>query len=187
MSRKIRVKSGTTSVELDANAIEIFDSVLKQAAPQTIGILEDTVEDIYRNAYNRWPVRQTKPLSERGKISAMAKRLEDKGYDRKRAYAAAVRMGADGEINISTQDSSKSKNSKGKLEYGFRVFGDTIEAFVGCRAPYAWAIKVGKNTNLPFALNARVSNELLWRPARIEADEIVRVTANELTEIVRKV
>ena len=187
MASKIKIKSGTTTVELDAAATEVFNSVLRQAAPQTMRVLEDTVEDIYRNAYNRWPVRQTKPLSARGRIAVVAQRLEKSGYRPKRAYAAALRMEEEGEINIPTTESSKSQNSRGKLEYGLRVFGDTLEAFVGCTAPYAWAIKVGQNTNLPFALGARVSNELLWRPARAQTNEIVKVTANELTEIVKKV
>ena len=65
--------------------------------------------------------------------------------------------------------------------------GDNIEAFVGCRAPYAWAIKVGKDTDLPFALGARVANELLWRPARAQTNDIVKTTANELQNLIEKV
>jgi hypothetical protein len=187
MASKIKIKSGSTTIELDAAATEVFDAVVRQAAPETIRVLEQSVENLYSDAFARWPVRKTKPLTSRGRVVVMAQRLEQKGYRRDRAFAAALRMEEEGEINIPTETSSKSQNSRGKLEYGLRVSGDNIEAFVGCRAPYAWAIKVGKDTDLPFALGARVANELLWRPARAQTNDIVKTTANELENLIEKV
>ena len=79
MASKIKVKSGNTSIELDAAATEIFDAVVRRAAPETIRVLEDAVQELYRDAYARWPVRKSKPLSARGRVMVMAERLEKKG------------------------------------------------------------------------------------------------------------
>ena len=187
MASKIKVKSGSTSIELDAAATEVFDAVVRRAAPQTIRVLEDAVQEIYQAAYARWPVRKSKPLSSRGRVIVMAERLEKKGYSRARAFAAALRMEQDGEIDIPPGQSSKSQDSKNKLEYGLRISGDTLEAYVGNTAPYAWAIRVGAATDLPFALGASVSNELLWKPARQKTNSIVDTAADEITDIVKRV
>ena len=187
MASKIKVKSGNISIELDAAATEIFDAVVRRAAPETIRVLEDAVQELYRDAYARWPVRKSKPLSARGRVMVMAERLEKKGYPRARAFAAALRMEEAGEIDIPPGESSKSQDSKNKLEYGLRISGDTLEAYVGNTAPYAWAIRVGRDTDLPFALGARVSNELLWKPARAKTNDIVKTAADEIMKIVDKV
>ena len=188
MTRSIRVKSGNAEVTLDDTATAIFTDVLNKAAPETIRILERTVEDIYTDAYALWPVRKdTKvPETPRQRVRAMSRTLERSGYDRKRAYAAALRMESDGDINIQEIQSSKSQDSKNKLEFGLRIIGDQIEAFVGNTATYAWAIKVGVDTDLPYARGTRVANELLWKPARKKTDRVVETTANELAEIIRR-
>jgi hypothetical protein len=47
-------------------------------------------------------------------------------------------------------------------------------------APYAWAIKVGANSDTDMAFGTRISNELLWKPARKITDKIAESMANEI-------
>jgi hypothetical protein len=186
MAAKIKIRSGTTDIELDDTATTIFTDVLQHAAPETLAVLEGTVQDIYTDAFRQWPVRKQKPLTERGRVMLMADKLQASGLSKDRAFAAAFRMEAEGEINIERGPSSRSQNSRGKLEFGIRITGDQLQAYVANSAPYAWAIKVGVDTDLPYALGARVANELLWRPAREKTDSVVDTTAKELTDILEK-
>ncbi len=51
-------------------------------------------------------------------------------------------------------------------------------------APYAWAIRVGENskdTIVPYG--KRISDELLWKPAKKLSDKIAESLANEITKI----
>ena len=94
---KIKVKSGNATVEMDAAATKIFTDVIKHAAPQTIRVLTEVVEEIYDDAHRVWPVRQpssVKDLTEIGKVRVTANNIAktDGDYNIKRAYAAAYEM-----------------------------------------------------------------------------------------------
>jgi len=82
--------------------------------------------------------------------------------------------------------SSKSQDSKNKLYTDLTIQGDDIFASVGNTAPYAWAIRVGVDTDLPFALGASVSNELLFKPAKKKTNFIVQVLADDLADDVKR-
>jgi hypothetical protein len=75
-----------------------------------------------------------------------------------------------------------SKNSKDKLEKGMRLEGDQLVFFIRNNAPYAWAIKVGVDTELPFSRGTRVANELIWKPMRSSTNRVVRSLSKELTQ-----
>ncbi len=183
---KIKVKSGNATVEMDPAATKIFTDVMEQAAPKTIAVLTQTIDDIYDDAYRVWPVRQTRNLSERALIARAAREIEkDADFDTARAYAVANALYRSGDLQVDTT-SSKSQDSKNKLYTELTIQGDDIFARVGNFAPYAWAIKVGQNTDLPYALGTNVSNELLWKPAKRKANKIVRVLAKEMTTIVKR-
>ena len=101
------------------------------------------------------------------------------------AYAAAYNMQDLGTLIVPTHKVT-SKGSKDKLYTELTIQGDDIFARVGNSAPYAWAIKVGVNTDLPYALGTNVSNELLWRPAKQKADRVVEILAAELTQDIKR-
>ena len=74
-----------------------------------------------------------------------------------------------------------SKGSKNKIYTGIKVGrNQKIRFVIGNDAPYAWAIKVGvdSDTNLP--RGTRIANELLWKPSKKATDIIVNAIADEL-------
>ena len=74
-----------------------------------------------------------------------------------------------------------SKGSKHKIYTGIKVTKNAKLRFViGNSAPYAWAIKVGveSDTNLP--RGTRIANELLWKPSKKATDIIIEALADEL-------
>tara|TARA_B100000459_G_scaffold147216_1_gene115833 strand:+ start:331 stop:912 length:582 start_codon:yes stop_codon:yes gene_type:complete len=187
---KIKVRSGNATVEMDAAATKIFTEIIKHAAPQTIRVLTDVVEEIYDDAHRVWPVRQpksVKDLTEEGKVRVTANNIAktDGDYNRKRAFAAAYHMQDLGILKV-PEYKVTSKGSKNKLYTELTIQGDDIFAKVGNSAPYAWAIKVGENTDLPYALGARVSNELLWKPAKRKTDRVVEILADELADDIKR-
>ena len=188
---KIKVKSGNTTVEMDAAATKIFTDVMEKAAPETMRVLREVVDEIYDDAYRVWPVRQPKPvedLSADSKVRIVANNIakEDADtYTRKRAYAAAYNMQDLGTLIVPTHKVT-SKGSKDKLYTELTIQGDDIFARVGNSAPYAWAIKVGVNTDLPYSLGTSVSNELLWKPAKQKADRVVEILAAEMTQDIKR-
>ena len=191
MSRKIKVQTGGATVEIEGAQQSVFTEILKKAAPQTFRILQDTVQDIYNDAYRVWPVRQAKnvkDLTEEGKVRVTANnisKVSSDDYTRKRAFAAAYNMQRLGTLKT-PEVQITSKGSKEKLYTELVFTSEDIFAKVGNSAPYAWAIKVGEKTDLPYAMGANVSNELLWKPAKQKANKIVRVIANELMQDAKK-
>jgi hypothetical protein len=192
MTKKIKVKNGNMSIEVDETSKTIFTDILDSLPGDTIKILQQTTEDIYKDAYAVWPVQKpitTQNLTEEGKVRTTARNInkQDKAaYSLKRAFAASYKMQKLGILQI-PEFSIKSKGSKDKLYTGFVFSGDSIEAVVGNTAPYAWAIKVGVDTDLPYALGTRVSNELLWKPAKKQADSVAEKMADAATDIAKKV
>jgi hypothetical protein len=75
-----------------------------------------------------------------------------------------------------------SKGSKDKLEKGMRLEGDQLVFFIRNNAPYAWAIKVGVDTDLPYSRGTRVANELIWKPMRNSTNRVVTSLSKELTQ-----
>jgi len=47
-------------------------------------------------------------------------------------------------------------------------------------APYAWAIKVGGNSDTDMSYGTRIADELLWKPAKKITDKIAESMANEM-------
>jgi len=192
MGRKIKVKQGNMSIDVDEASSTIFRDVLEALPGDTVKILEQTTEEIYKNAYAVWPVQkptETQELTEEGKVRITARNIskEDKDkYTLKRAFAASYKMQRLG-ILKPPEFSIKSKGSKEKLYTAFVFSGDSIEAVVGNSAPYAWAIKVGVDTDLPFSLGTKVSEELLWKPAKAKADAVAEKLAIAATDIAKKV
>ena len=78
MGRKIKVKQGNMSIDIDAASSSIFTDILDALPGDTIRILEDTTEEIYTDAYNAWPVQKpvsTTRLTEEGKVRVSARNI----------------------------------------------------------------------------------------------------------------
>lgn len=180
------------SIDIDAASSSIFTDILEALPGDTIRILEDTTEEIYKDAYAVWPVQKpvsTGRLTEEGKVRVAARNIsktDPNDYSLKRAFAASYKMQRLGTLRP-PEFQIKSKGSKEKLYTAFVFSGDSIEAVVGNTAPYAWAIKVGVDTDLPYSLGTRVSNELLWKPAKRKADSVAEELADAATDIAKKV
>ena len=187
---KIIVKSGNATIEASPELEEMTNQILRKALPETTKRLEESIERIYNAAKDEWPVRKRIPLTGRQLAFAKAAQLQKRGYDRRAAVAAGFRMLRDGELKNRERlgnVSSISQDSRGKLERGKMIDTQSgeIVAFIKNDAPYAWAIKVGVNSDSILPLGSRVCNELLWKPLRKDATKITRIIAKELTDIIK--
>lgn len=73
-----------------------------------------------------------------------------------------------------------SKGSKFKHSIGLRIIPPyTIEAFVENTAPYAWAIKVGRDSTSNLREGKRLADVVLWTPARKGAQKVAEQIASE--------
>tara|TARA_A100001201_G_scaffold141590_1_gene137422 strand:- start:1781 stop:2356 length:576 start_codon:yes stop_codon:yes gene_type:complete len=188
---KIKIRKGNMSIEVDETSRSIFTEVLKAIPDDTRNILESTTETIYKDAYDRWPVRKevsTATLTDVGKVRFNSRHVSktDDRYTFKRALAMSYKLQKRGELRP-PEFRKTSQDSKGKLYTGFVFSPTTLEAVVGNSAPYAWAIKVGLDTDLPYALGTRVSNELLWKPAKRKADAVAEELADALLDETKQV
>ena len=179
------------SIDVDSTAQDIFLDILEALPGETVKILEDTTQEIYKDAYQAWPVQKpvsTDNLTAEGKVRISARNMAktDSDYNLKRAFAASYKMQRLGTLRP-PEFQIKSKGSKDKLYTAFVFSQGALESVVGNTAPYAWAIKVGVDTNLPYALGTRVSNELLWKPAKKKADSVAEELADAATDIAKKV
>ena len=179
------------SIDVDSTSQDIFLDILEALPGQTVRILEQTTEDIYRDAYVVWPVQKpisTDNLTEEGKVRISARNMAktDGDYSLKRAFAASYKMQRLGTLRP-PEFQIKSKGSKEKLYTAFVFSESTLESVVGNSAPYSWAIKVGVDTDLPYSLGTRVSNELLWKPAKKKADSVAEELADAVTDIAKRV
>ena len=141
MARTIKVKSGSTTAELKGDLAKSIEKTLKTLAPESLAVIEKSINTIFDEAKSQWPRRKF-----------------------------------------------KSQDSKSKLKKGITLDVSTGEifGFISNDAPYAWAIKVGKETRIDLPLGARVSNELLWKPLKKQADPIAKVIAKEIERALKK-
>tara|TARA_R100000388_G_C7207802_1_gene142013 strand:+ start:316 stop:891 length:576 start_codon:yes stop_codon:yes gene_type:complete len=189
---KIRVRSGDTEITASPELERMANDLLNRTTPETKRAIEESIERIYEEARKNWPVRKRQELTGRQLAFAKAAQLQKKGYDRRPAIAAAFQMLRDGElqrkktISVSNVDSI-SQDSRGKLDRGILINTGSgeIVGFIRNTAPYAWAIKVGVNSDSVLPLGARVCNELLWKPLKKDANKITRIIAKELTDAMK--
>lgn len=196
------IKSGSTQITYSQDQTAFFTSFLKKLAPETAQILESTVQDLEAEAKKNWPVRHTsrdRSEEERLAVSQQAKRLQQSGYSRVRARAASENMLKRNRLNVrqlseaERQDlrESKSKRSIDKFKTSITISpSGMVDASVSNMAEYAWAIKMGLDSKTSggspifLPLGSRISNELLWKPAKKQARKIAAVVADEITRII---
>ena len=180
---KVFYKQGNASVGVSDELERLVNNLL-DANPIIKRTMSDAVEEIYKEAYQEWPVRVEPPKSAKSKMFDEMKSLQKDGKTSKQAYAIAKNMHSRGkffaEDASQAQISPKSQDSKNKLERGVMIDGEDIIAFVRNTSPYAWAIRTGRYTTNDLAYNTQTSNELLWKPMKKAGNKLVRELAKKL-------
>lgn len=184
MARKISVKGDDISLMLRGSGFEYVDKLLDLAAPKTKKLLQDEFEKILDNARSKWLVRGAKPETvESMKERTFAAMTKTGKYTPDAARVIIEKMDMAGKFNAdnSFRKSPKSKDSRGKLRMGVRVNQKfELVATLTNDAPYAWAIKVGENSDTDMSYGTRIADELLWKPAKKITDKIAESMANEM-------
>ena len=152
---KVFYKHGNAAISV-SDELEKLVNHLLDANPIIKRTMADAVEEIYKEAYQEWPVRVEPPRSIKSIMSSDAK------------------------------ISPKSQDSKNKLERGIMIQGEDIVAFVRNTSPYAWAIKTGQYTLNDLSYGTRTSNELLWKPMKKAGNRLVDVLADDLINQAKK-
>lgn len=183
------MKIGTNEVQatLSGEGLDLVNDLLSKVAPNAKKLIEKEFEQIYQNAYNNWPVRKIeKPKTETGIIRQVARQMvkDRRDWSFKQALAVAYDLKSRNRLIVGEIERDKSKMSKEKLYVGIKLNDKSeIEFVVGNTAPYAWAIKIGADSDSSLPLGARVSNEYLWKPAKKQADKIADAIGNDLKKL----
>ena len=185
MAKKIRVKSGDATVEIDSGIQDLVDDLLAAALPQTKKALETEFGKIFENAESNWPVRQAGYKDRfRATVEKMRKGRKASGkseWSWKQASAVAHALEKKNRLKLEKVESKAiSENSKGKLSRRISIQGDELIIAIVNSAPYAWSIKAGRGSTGNTAYKKRVANELLWKPVRKSADKIAQKLAADL-------
>lgn len=82
----------------------------------------------------------------------------------------------------------KSKDSKSKMYSGVSITSDfQLVGHTGNTAPYAWAIKVGKDIqNTRLNQNDRLADKLIWKPVKDKTNDFVNTLADEIVLQLKK-
>jgi hypothetical protein len=81
----------------------------------------------------------------------------------------------------------ESQGSKNKHRTGLRIIPPyTVEAFVENYAPYAWAIRVGRQSKSNLREGKRLAQAVLWSPAKKNAQKVVEEIAKQTIKRIKK-
>ena len=184
MARKISVKGDEISLMLRGSGFDYVDKLLDLAAPKTKKLLQDEFEKILDNARSKWLVRGAKPeTKEQVKERTYSAMVNTGKYTPDAARVIIEKMDIAGKFDSSGsfRKSPKSQDSRGKLRMGIRVNQKfELVAFLANDAPYAWAIRVGANSDTDMTFGTRICNELLWKPTKKLTDKIAESMADEI-------
>ncbi len=176
---KIFVRQGNATINVSP-ALERIVNKLLDANPIIKKVMMDSVEDIYQDAYKRWPVRHISPrTAEQKRDATFAAIRRTKGQKE----ASAIVSSIDFQDDLEPRISPRSKDSRSKLERGILIESDSIVAFIRNNAPYAFAIRTGEHTLNNLAFGTRTVTELISKPMRKAgnkaANQIVRQLAKK--------
>lgn len=77
----------------------------------------------------------------------------------------------------------RSKGSKEKMEFAVEVRGGKLTGVVRNMAPYAYAIKVGADSDTYLPLGKRIADELITKPMKKMAKQLNQKLADEYIKI----
>ena len=193
------IKAGKSSVEFDSDPTEFFTSFLQRIAPETAKVLQETTREIEMEAKKNWPVNQSTRNEDRVlALREQRDRLRAQGYSDNRARVAARDMLERGTLDMSLAQTERREQPESKRPHSVDRFrrtlviqrNGTVVASVVNDAPYAWAIKMGMDSRtdsgspIILPLGVRVSNELIWKPAKKKVKPVANVIADEITKLI---
>tara|TARA_R100001460_G_scaffold3923_1_gene11406 strand:+ start:13906 stop:14475 length:570 start_codon:yes stop_codon:yes gene_type:complete len=188
-------------VEFDSDPTEFFTSFLQRIAPETAKVLEETTREIEMEAKKNWPVNQSTKNEDRVlALREQRDRLRAQGYSDNRARVAARDMLERGTLDMSLAQTERREQPESKRPHSADMFrrtlviqrNGTVVASVVNDAPYAWAIKMGMDSRtasgspIILPLGVRISNELIWKPAKKKTKPVANVIADEITKLIDK-
>ena len=191
----MKVGKGNVSAILSGDGLDMVNDLLSKVAPNAKKLIESELERIYLEAYNNWPVRKTSKRTETGIIRQVARNMvkDRKDWNFKQALAVVYALKKKNKLVISESVretnskfaiENKSQFSKNDLYTGIKFSSaNEIEFVIGNTAEYAWAIKVGVDSDSSFPLGARVANELLYKPTKKATNKIVKALGNDLKKL----
>ena len=195
------IKAGKSSVVFDSDPTEFFTSFLQRIAPETAKVLEETTREIEMEAKKQWPVNQSTRNEDRVlALREQRDRLRAQGYSDARARVAARDMLERGTLDMNLAQTERREQPESKRPHSVDMFrrtlviqrNGTVVASVFNDAPYAWAIKMGMDSRtesgspIILPLGVRVSNELIWKPAKKKTKPVANVIADEITKLIDK-
>ncbi len=162
---------GRAQVEISADWFEPFDRVLQTVAPMTREVMTEETRELFENAQQNWPVKLLHSYERDALIDPDSSPQLIRWIKRKERQRRPRGIG---------------NYSKGALEHGWRVFGETIEVFIRNQArnqgrPYAHYITKPWPEN-----NVKVANELLYKPGRKLGRKLAEMMGRELASIAKK-
>mgnify|MGYP003656371080 CR=1 FL=1 len=191
----MKVGTGNVSALLSGDGLDMVNDLLAKVAPNAKNLIESEFEKIYQNAYENWPVRKIRKRTSTGLIRESARQMtkDRSDWNFKQALAVAYSLQKKNKLVISESVrekkrefaiTNKSQFSKNKLYVGIKLTTNSeIEFVIGNTAVYAWAIKIGVDSDSSLPLGARVANEYLWKPAKKQANQIADALGNDLKKL----
>lgn len=181
---KIFVRRGNATVDVSP-ALERIVNRLLDANPIIKKAMMDSIEDIYQDAYKRWPVRHISPRTGEQKRKAThqaIKRSRGKTEEETKAIIASLQKKGMFEDDTEVRISPRSKDSRSKLERGILIEDGELVGFIRNKAPYAFAIRTGEHTlnNLPFG--TRTVTELISKPMRKAGNKVANQLAKQMSK-----
>lgn len=195
------LKAGKTRVEFDSDPTEFFTSFLQRVAPETAKVLDETITEIEMEAKKDWPVNQATRNEDRVlALREQRDRLRAQGYSDNRARVAARDMLERGTLDMNLAQIERREQPETTRTHSVDLFRRTLTiqrdgmvvASVINDAPYAWAIKMGIDSRtksgrpIMLPLGVRISNELIWKPAKKKVKSVANVIADEITKLIDK-
>lgn len=190
MAKRIKIKAGNTSIDMSDELAKMTEELVNKLLPETKRELEKQLDQIKADAANRWLVRSEGGMSPEAQAErtyyALTGRSNKSPAEARAIVNSMIRKGIF--KGREAEESSKSKRSKDKLYVQLSITPQfELIGVVGNTAEYAWAIKVGKDTqNTNLATGKRLSAELLWKPVQKKSNDIATVLANETIKTLKK-
>jgi len=185
MTKKI-TKQGNVTGTLQGNGFKAVDDLLRMVTPNAQKVLQQEFAKIEAAAKSQWLIRGAKKIdAEARKKRALKAMRFVKGYDKEKAEAIVRSMEEKGVFDKEVMQEI-SKGSKDKIYTGVRVTKNAkVQFVIGNSAEYAWAIKVGVNSDTNLPRGTRIANELLWKPSKKATDIIVQAIADDLMKSIK--
>lgn len=178
---KIFVRQGNSTINVSP-ALESLVNKLLDANPIIKKGLMDEIEDVYQDAYKRWPVRHISPRTGAQKKKATSEAIKRGGKSDKETKAIIASLENSGRFEDDPEPrvSPRSKDSKNKLERGILIENGELVGFIRNNAPYAFAIRTGEHTLNNLAFGTRTVTELISKPIRKAGNKLANELAKKL-------